>query len=218
MTKPYRHFESLRLALATTFMSGFVNAYTYNTQGGRFAGVQTGNLFMMAIHLTDGDLARIGSYALPVVVFALGQLITYVLRAFSLKNGWRWHAFSAKCLLFLLTLTAFLSLHIQENLTIALLALFSSIQLETFKRMRHLAYANIMMTGNLKNASLALVRGMIEADRRMKRQAYGLLAVIASFMVGVVVSTLLTRSFYEQTLYLSLLPMLAVTIWLELEK
>ena len=36
MTKDYQNFEGLRVAMLLTFMSGFIDAYTFITQGGRF--------------------------------------------------------------------------------------------------------------------------------------------------------------------------------------
>lgn len=216
--RAYRVFEQVRTALLVSFVSGFINAYTYNTQGGRFAGVQTGNLFMMALSLAQKQPLLLVNYAIPVFSFAIGQLVTYGLRRWVLGHGWRWHAFSAKVLVVLLLLTALISPYVGEHIAISLLALFASIQLETFKRMRHLAYANIMMTGNLKNASIALVRGIFEKNLAMTKQAYGLFAVILSFMAGVVVSTVVSPFLYEQSLYLLLLPLLLLNIWLEREK
>lgn len=218
MTKFYRRFEQLELALLVTFMSGFINAYSYNTQGGRFAGVQTGNVLMMMIFTGKGEFSRALTYLLPIVVFIVGQFVTYFLRQFAYKNNYRWHAFSAKCLLLLLAVTAIISPYVTEHVTIALLALFASIQLETFKRIHHLSYGNVMMTGNLKQASLFLVQGLVEKDEQLRQQAYHLLAVIASFMLGVLVSTGLTTYFYEQSLYLLLIPMLAVSLLLKIEK
>ena len=42
--KKYQVYEGLRCAMMLCFISGYVNAFTYMTQGKRFAGVQTGNL------------------------------------------------------------------------------------------------------------------------------------------------------------------------------
>ncbi len=46
--KEYRVFEGLRIACSLTFISGYLNAFTFVTQGGRFAGVQSGNVISLA--------------------------------------------------------------------------------------------------------------------------------------------------------------------------
>ena len=42
--RSYRVFEGLRVATLVSYIGGFIDAYTYNTQDGRFASIQTGNL------------------------------------------------------------------------------------------------------------------------------------------------------------------------------
>lgn len=49
--RKYRVFEGLRIASCLTFISGYLNAFTYLTQGGRFAGVQSGNVILLANQL-----------------------------------------------------------------------------------------------------------------------------------------------------------------------
>lgn len=51
--RQYQIYEGLRCAVALCFISGYINAFTYVTQGKRFAGVQTGNLLSFAIHLSN---------------------------------------------------------------------------------------------------------------------------------------------------------------------
>lgn len=51
--KHYQVYEGLRCAMTLCFISGYVNAFTYMTQGKRFAGVQTGNLLSFAIRLSE---------------------------------------------------------------------------------------------------------------------------------------------------------------------
>lgn len=220
MTKSYRIFESLRVTLIVTFISGFINAYTYNTQGGRFAGVQTGNIFMMMIWLVRVNLNEVINYLLPVVVFISGQFLTYFARNWAIKKGLRWHALGAKILLALLLFTAIISPApvVDSNTTISLLALFSSIQLDTFRRVRGLAYANIMMTGNLKNAANFLVVGFVEKNLFLRQQAYLAISAILGFMLGVGISSLITLYFGEYTLFIALIPLIVLNYLLITEK
>ena len=56
--RSYRVFEGLRVATLVSYIGGFIDAYTYNTQDERFASIQTGNLLYLVIHLVEGNIAR----------------------------------------------------------------------------------------------------------------------------------------------------------------
>ena len=43
-------------------MSGFIDAYTFITQGGRFASMQTGNLLYMMMKFADGHFKEAFSF------------------------------------------------------------------------------------------------------------------------------------------------------------
>ena len=51
--KNYRIFERVRVAVLITFISGFLDAYTFVTQGKRFAGLQTGNFIYLMKSLAE---------------------------------------------------------------------------------------------------------------------------------------------------------------------
>lgn len=220
MKKTYRIFESLRVTILVTFISGFINAYSYNTQGGRFAGAQTGNVIMMMISLAKGNLGDVGNYLLPLVVFIGGQFVAYFARQWAIKKGLRWHALGAKLLFVLLLVTAIISPApaIGSNTTIALLAFFSSLLLDTFRRVRGLAYANVMMTGNVKTAAQFLVTGLVEKNSALLQQSYLAGSAILGFMLGVFVSSVLTVHFFEHALFVALVPLVVLNYLLITEK
>ena len=72
--RSYRVFEGLRVATLVSYIGGFIDAYTYNTQDGRFASIQTGNLLYLVIHLVEGHIARAFSYVIPIFFLRGGSL------------------------------------------------------------------------------------------------------------------------------------------------
>lgn len=217
MAKSYQRFEGLRMAILTTFISGFINAYTFNTQGGVFAGAQTGNVLGMMIQLTNGEYMLAASYLLPIVCFVLGQFFAYFGRQ-KTKQRYHWPHLAVKLLFGLLLVTAVISPYVSRYLTIALLAFFSSLQLDAFPTVRGTIYANVMMTGNVKNAAAFWIRGVMEKDAATKRQAYYTMIALFSFMVGVGISTAVTAYLIEYSLYLLLLPVMCLHYFLRNEK
>ena len=57
--RSYRVFEGLRVATLVSYIGGFIDAYTYNTQDGRFASIQTGNLTIWSFTLLRGILQEL---------------------------------------------------------------------------------------------------------------------------------------------------------------
>lgn len=84
--RKYRVFEGLRIASCLTFISGYLNAFTYLTQGGRFAGVQSGNVILLANQLGQGNFTNTIHFLIPIVFFVCGQFFTYLVKNYFLKD------------------------------------------------------------------------------------------------------------------------------------
>lgn len=164
--KHYQVYEGLRCAMTLCFISGYVNAFTYMTQGKRFAGVQTGNLLSFAIRLSEQQLKEALQFLLPMLVFMLGQSFTYFMHRWATKKGLHWYLLSSFILTGLAFGTALFTPFLPSNVTVAALAFFASIQVDTFKTLRGASYANVMMTGNIKNAAYLLTKGLYEKKSR----------------------------------------------------
>ena len=208
MTQSDNLLERLRVATLVTFVSGFINAYTYTTQAGSFAGVQSGNLLLLAINISEGHFERLMTYIVPLVFFCFGQGLSYLLRRYARLKAIRWHVFVSEILIFLMLLIASLSPVLPSYFTLAGLALFASIKVDTFKRVRNMTYASVMMTGNIRNMAHHFVKGWYEKDKNLLLHAYYMLLVILTCMIGAIVGTILAHHFYEYSLYFLLLPLI----------
>lgn len=216
--KDYRVFEGLRVACSLTFISGYLNAFTYVTQGGRFAGVQSGNVISLAYYMAKGDFAQVVNFCVPILFFVIGQFFTYLARKYFEKQSWSWHFGSSLIMLICILLTILLSPIMPASFTIASLAFVASIQVETFRRLRGAPYANVMMTGNVKNAAYLWFKGMIEQDAELKKTGRNILFTIIGFMLGVIIATQLSFQFEEYALIGILFPVLYINYKLWQEK
>ncbi|HEL2739318.1 TPA: DUF1275 domain-containing protein [Streptococcus suis] len=216
--KDYRVFEGLRVACCLTFISGYLNAFTYVTQGGRFAGVQSGNVISLAFYMAKGEFDQVVNFCIPILFFVFGQFFTYLARRYFEKQSWSWHFGSSLIMLICILLTIFLSPMMPASFTIASLAFVASIQVETFRRLRGAPYANVMMTGNVKNAAYLWFKGMIERDAELKKTGRNILLTIIGFMLGVISATQLSFQFKEYALIGILLPVLYINYKLWQEK
>lgn len=216
--KDYRIFEGLRIACSLTFISGYLNAFTFVTQGGRFAGVQSGNVISLAYFLARGDFVQVVNFCIPILFFVFGQFFTYLARRYFEKQSLFWHFGSSLIMLLLILLTIVLSPIMSSSFTIASLAFVASIQVETFRRLRGAPYANVMMTGNVKNAAYLWFKGTMEGDPELKKTGRNILFTIIGFMLGVIVSTHLSIQLKEYALIGLILPVLYINYKLWQEK
>ena len=215
--RSYRVFEGLRVATLVSYIGGFIDAYTYNTQDERFASIQTGNLLYLVIHLIEGNIARAFSYAIPIFFFILGQFFVFFVKKWLINHKWRWHLQAIRLALLLMTILAIITPYVDSIITIAGLAFFASLQVGIFKRVRGVNYASFMMTGNITNTSLTVARAIDESDPKVLKQASYTIIIIFTFMVGVAASTWFAQYLHEYSLYTTLLPLFILNYFLFIE-
>lgn len=216
--REYRIFEGLRVATCLTFISGYLNAFTYVTQGGRFAGVQSGNVVLLAHQLALGHIASTIHFLVPIIFFAIGQFFTYLTKKYCIKKRYPWHLTSSLVMLVFVLIAIVLTPLMSSFFTMAILAFVASIQVETFRSLRGAPYANVMMTGNVKNAAYLWFRGMIEKDKSLIHTGRNIFITIIGFMLGVMAATCLSTLFGELALLGVTLPMLYISAKLWQEK
>ncbi|MGQ7371965.1 YoaK family protein [Streptococcus suis] len=210
--REYRVYEGLRVATCLTFVSGYLNAFSYLTQGGRFAGVQSGNVVLLASHLAQGSIKSTIHFLVPIVFFTLGQFFTYLAKKYFLKHRYPWHFGSSLIILCLIVLTIVLTPFVNSFFTMGLLAFTASIQVETFRSLKGVHYANVMMTGNVKNAAYIWFKGLMEKNAHLQETGRNIYIIILGFMLGVCLSTLFSQSFGEYAL-LGVLPFVLYINW-----
>ncbi|MBF0776291.1 hypothetical protein BVE84_07105 [Streptococcus azizii] len=218
INKEYQVFEGLRIATVLTFISGYLNAFTYVTQDGRFAGIQSGNIIMLSYYLAKGDMLQVARFLNPILFFVLGQFVVYLIQKRFKKDKWLWHFSSSLLMTGFIIIAVVFSPFVGPFFTMATLAFVASIQIGTFQKLRGAPYANVMMTGNVKNAAYLWFKGWREHDEVLCRRGQETIFILGSFSLGVIISTLLSSWFYEYALAYVLLPILYVNYELWREK
>ena len=218
-SKQYRIFERVRVAILLAFISGFVDAYTFMTQGQRFAGMQTGNMIYLMKHLAEGHILTAASYLLPIVAFMLGSLFTYFARRFAVRHKkLRWHSLAGVIIFVGILYTAVISQYVSSQWTVLSLSFIAAVQLESFRKMRGAPYTNTMMTDNLKNMTVFITQGLVEKNEDVLKRGGYIFLVISGFCLGVFLSTVLSIQFSQHALYAILPVVLGFNIVLYKEK
>jgi len=172
--------EKLRIAVLLSFISGYINAFTYNNAGELFAGAQTGNVIFMALHFAKGNLEKAVEFLIPIISFMIGQIFIYCFRNFFQRRGHKGYIHSSLLMLVIMIMLIVLLPFFDYHFIVVTLAFFAAIQSDTFQRLRGFSYATIMMTGNVKNAPRLLIEGLVQRDRELLVRGFLLFLIIFS--------------------------------------
>jgi uncharacterized membrane protein YoaK (UPF0700 family) len=208
-----KQFERLRVALLMTTVSGFVNAYSYLLFDKRFAGAQTGNVILLGMSFAELDWHRIWQFSIPIMAFSFGQAVSYCLRRFARKFQISHHILGLRVILGILLATLLLLPLNNGDLIVASLALFSSIQLDIFSHIGEAPYANVMMTGNVKNGAYFLAKGLAEHHKTTVEHALHKYYLIVSFMIGVAAAVWMVKLFGIYSLISLVFPLIVLHQW-----
>ena len=198
MKQQYQPSESLLLGGLLAAAGGGLDAYTYLCRGGVFANAETGNIVLLGLRLSEGDLPGAVLYLLPILAYAAGVVVAEAVRA-RLKDSllhWRQYVVAAEAAL--LCLGAFLpqSLNTAANATVAFVC---AMQVQCFRKIRGNTLATTMCTGNLRSGTELLFRWRQTGDRQQLRRGLEYCAIILFFILGALGGGLLAGRLGDRT-------------------
>ena len=180
--------ESIELGVLLALAGGFMDAYSYIARDGVFANAQTGNILLVGVNLSGGDLMCAGRYFFPVLAFALGIMLADLIHErFSSLFHWR-------------QLTVFLEAVIllgvslipgTANLVANCLTSFAcGMQVESFRKIHGHGIATTMCIGNLRSALQSVDDYIITHNKGFLENGLLYFGVILTFVVGAVLGNL----------------------------
>lgn len=207
--------ETMLIGLLLAFVGGYLDAYTYLLHGGVFANAQTGNMVLLFIHLAEGEWTKAGYYIIPIAAFALGILVTDLLkRRFAGTRSIHWRQISVLAELFILVIIGFLPAGVSDGVINITVSFVCAVQVASFSRLHGMGYATTMCTNNLRQAVENMASFQMDGDRAAGSRAVKYLAIIAVFCLGAFFCTLAVRAFSYHSIFLCCLPLLGVWLYL----
>lgn len=194
--------ESLPVGLELALVGGFMDAYTYINRGNVFATGQTGNLVLMGIRLVNRDFYGVIMALVPIVFFIMGVFAAEYLR--NSMTGKRNELWQSAILLFemlVLFITGFFASMMPNLLANALISFAASMQFCSFRNLENGPYATVFCTGNMRSCAERFYQGVTKKDKESMRSAGRYGAVIAFFLLGVILSAVLSDLFHIRTVW-----------------
>lgn len=190
--------ESYLLGGLLTVIGGYLDAYTYIARGGVFANAQTGNIVLLGINLAEKNFSKALAYLLPVLTFALGVIISEIIRT-KFKNEHRhihWRQIIVIIEAVALLAVAYIPSDIIAN---TLVSFVCSLQVQTFRTVNGHTLATTMCTGNLRTATEALYYAVKTKNQSLMRKSRQYYIIIFMFITGAALGAIITTEFMRKS-------------------
>ena len=149
MKKAAQTSESIELGILLALSGGLMDAYSYLVRGKVFANAQTGNILLLGINLSQGNLPTSFHYLFPVLSFTIGIAIAQLIRTKSKLNlHWR-----QLCLCLEIVILCFVGFIGSDIIANSLTSLACGIQVQSFRKIHGNSIATTMCIGNLRSAT-----------------------------------------------------------------
>lgn len=202
--------ETLLIGALLAMAAGGLDAYTYLLHGEVFAGLQTGNLILLGIHLLKSDGTGISRYLIAIFSFMIGTILIRLLQE-KYDHAGRGSvrqafviAWEIICMLFVAVCSPILPDHVAA----AFLSIAAAAQLQEFRKLKGGPFTSLMMTGNVRTLAASLFEGFVLKDKKALGKAWDILIIILSFVIGAAATAFLADSLGNQTILLSALLLL----------
>lgn len=186
--------DSVRLGILLAIVGGFLDSYTFICRGGVFANAQTGNIVLIGVEITKGNLGQAAIALLPVLAFIAGIIITERIKDISPSSSFITETESIILIIEIIVLfiIGFVPTSVPHIFVIIPISFVSSVQIASFGKLVDSPYSTTMCTGNLRSASQAAYIAFTKKDScsAIKTARYAI--VIVSFIVGAYLGGLLT--------------------------
>jgi uncharacterized membrane protein YoaK (UPF0700 family) len=194
---------TLWFALLLTLANGFLDAHTYIARGHVFANVQTANVILFAIDISEHQLAAAMAHVWPLLAFITGMLL-----ASHIKSG-RVERVVPRPLLWTMAVQAlalavigFVPASVPHSYVTVPISFLAAMQIGLFRKVGNLVYLPVATTGNLMRFMESGYSGFVDNDAASRR-AFGVYgALIAAFAGGAVIGAVSTDAWGTHAIWL----------------
>lgn len=221
MTTKRQMSETYVVAAILASAGGFLDAYSYLVRGHVFANAQTGNIVLLGMRFFDRDWLGCAKYLMPIVMFVAGVLLADRLRI-KLKNSslhWRQHIILIEAAV--LAVVTYIPVGGRYDIVAnTLISFVCSLQVESFRKVHSISFATTMCTGNLRTATEQISLYLTDKDDEHLSAALKLYGIIAFFILGVIIGTLICSALGRSGLIFVIFQLIAVFVlmFIEVEK
>lgn len=181
-----KYNRSIIIGMILAISGGFMNTYSYLCNGGVFASMQTGNILLLAINITNGNISGLLQYICPILLFIVGIIISSIISKYEMM------------ILFEIMILIIVC-YIENNIIASsLISLVCGIQLNGFDTICN--NTTTMCTGNLRNIIKYLCLYVLNRDiSTLHKSIIGCL-LVSSFVIGTIIGNITIQYVHKYAL------------------
>ena len=212
----YQKSDSLFIYSLLALSGGGMDAYSYLCRDKVFANAQTGNILLFGVSLAEGNLKNAVRYFIPVFAFAIGIILSDVIRKMITGTHIHWRQLSVMVEILILVFVAFipLKLNIVAN---SLLSMACGFQVESFRTVRGNSITTTMCIGNLRSGTNNLDKFLMTKEKVYLSKALIYYGIILFFVLGAVCVSYMIKFAGTKAIFLSVL-LLFISFFMMLDK
>ena len=192
MTTKRQMSETYVVAAILASAGGFLDAYSYLVRGHVFANAQTGNIVLLGMRFFERDWMGCAKYLMPILMFVAGVLLADRLRVRLANSSLHWRQYIIIIEAAVLAAVTYIPVGGRYDIIAnTLISFVCSLQVESFRKVHSISFATTMCTGNLRTATEHISLYINEKDHEHLSAAMKLYGIIAFFIVGVIIGTLI---------------------------
>ena len=182
MNKKVQISESIELGILLALSGGFMDAYSYIGRGEVFANAQTGNMLLLGVHLSEGNIPAAIRYLCPVLAFTFGIALADIVRNSGIGSHLHWRQISVVAEAIILTIVSFLpqSRKIHGN-----------------------GIATTMCIGNLRSGTQNIYTFLQTKKREALEKGLLYYGIILCFICGAIIGNQCIKYFHERAILIS---------------
>ena len=192
MNKKVQISESIELGILLALSGGFMDAYSYIGRGGVFANAQTGNMLLLGVHLSEGDIPDAIRYLCPVLAFTFGIALSDIVRNLGKGGHLHWRQISVVTEAIILAIVSFFP-QSHNLLANSLTSLACGIQVETFR----------MCIGNLRSGTQNIYTFFQTKKRDSLEKGLLYYGIILCFICGAIIGNQCIKYLHERAILVS---------------
>lgn len=194
-------------------VGGFLGAFTYVLRGGVFCNAQTGNLVLLGIALGEGDWRRVLYLFFPITAYFLGALVSEAIagpiKKFRLI---RWDTLFIIIEIIAIVILGLLPETAPYQITQITINFICSMQYNTFRQAQGIPMATTFCTNHLRQLAIWITKYAKHRQQPEKERFLSHLLMLAVFVAGGTVSTILCHVFAGKAIFFTLIPLTIILI------
>jgi uncharacterized membrane protein YoaK (UPF0700 family) len=200
LNKKVQISESIELGILLALSGGFMDAYSYIGRGEVFANAQTGNMLLLGVHLSEGNIPAAIRYLCPVLAFTFGIALADIVRNSGIGSHLHWRQIVAEAII--LTIVSFLP-QSHNLLANSLTSLACGIQVESFRKIHGNGIATTMCIGNLRSGTQNIYTFFQTKKREALEKGLLYYGIILCFICGAIIGNQCIKYFHERAILIS---------------